>query len=353
VKKKIHTHYDNLKISRNAPDEVIKAAYKALSQKYHPDKNARPDASKVMAILNNSYAVLSDRQRRHKHDEWIASEERASPSQAPAGSEQKARAERSERGASRPRTESRTASSKSRMSAPPVTDAWPTWNSDLTPRRIAIVLCCVLIVAALVFLGLHEKQVLTSLPSAADIGNADRSLEKNAAAVITVVDAQSSIAKEAADSQSQQNAISGLQVIPPHTEKVELSLGPDGLPWPLGPKIYRENGLRNDGQSTITIDNSRNSHAVFVKLGIEPKPDEMAGELYIPARRLMALENLSAATYRLKYRDLQTGATMQAKPILLQDMRAISPAQDGVVSITLYTSPLDNVDFHSIAEGEF
>jgi hypothetical protein len=45
---KIHTHYDNLKVSRHAPQEVIRAAYKALSQKYHPDKNPgdeRPPAS--------------------------------------------------------------------------------------------------------------------------------------------------------------------------------------------------------------------------------------------------------------------------------------------------------------------
>ena len=35
---KIHTHYDNLKIGRNAPASVVKVAYKALSQIYHPDK---------------------------------------------------------------------------------------------------------------------------------------------------------------------------------------------------------------------------------------------------------------------------------------------------------------------------
>lgn len=37
--KKIHTHYDNLKVARIAPPEVIRAAYRTLSQKYHPDKN--------------------------------------------------------------------------------------------------------------------------------------------------------------------------------------------------------------------------------------------------------------------------------------------------------------------------
>lgn len=73
---KIHTHYDNLKVSRMAPQEVIRAAYKALSQKYHPDKNPGDEkAARIMAILNSAYETLSDAQRRKEHDEWIASEE--------------------------------------------------------------------------------------------------------------------------------------------------------------------------------------------------------------------------------------------------------------------------------------
>ncbi|MEJ7806529.1 MAG: J domain-containing protein, partial [Telluria sp.] len=73
---RIHTHYDNLKVSRKAPQEVIRAAYKALSQKYHPDKNPGDvKAARIMAILNSAYGTLADPVRRHEHDEWIAAEE--------------------------------------------------------------------------------------------------------------------------------------------------------------------------------------------------------------------------------------------------------------------------------------
>jgi hypothetical protein len=73
---KIHTHYDNLKVARLAPQEVIRAAYKALSQKYHPDKNPGDEkAARIMAILNSAYGILSDPVRRKEHDEWIAAEE--------------------------------------------------------------------------------------------------------------------------------------------------------------------------------------------------------------------------------------------------------------------------------------
>jgi len=55
--KHVHTHYENLKVARNAPVEVIRAAYKSLSQKYHLDRNPDPRASHVMTIINASYEV--------------------------------------------------------------------------------------------------------------------------------------------------------------------------------------------------------------------------------------------------------------------------------------------------------
>jgi curved DNA-binding protein CbpA len=75
---KLHTHYDNLKVARNAPLKVIRAAYKRLSQKFHPDKNpGNAEAARIMAIINTSYKVLSDPDKRREHDEWIARMEAA------------------------------------------------------------------------------------------------------------------------------------------------------------------------------------------------------------------------------------------------------------------------------------
>jgi DnaJ-class molecular chaperone len=82
----LHTHYDNLKVARNAPPEIIRAAYKTLSQKYHPDRNPdSPDAIRVIQIINSAYEVLSDPVKRREHDEWIArteSSEQAAPNGA-------------------------------------------------------------------------------------------------------------------------------------------------------------------------------------------------------------------------------------------------------------------------------
>ncbi len=81
----LHTHYDNLQVSRSASIEVIRASHEALAQKYHPDLN--PDdseAARVMTVLNLSYGVLSDPAKRAAHDAWIAEQElSAAPSPSP------------------------------------------------------------------------------------------------------------------------------------------------------------------------------------------------------------------------------------------------------------------------------
>ena len=75
---KFRTHYDNLKVARDAPPEVIRAAYKALAQRYHPDRNPGNDrAARIMQIVNASYQVLSDPDARANHDSWIAQQERS------------------------------------------------------------------------------------------------------------------------------------------------------------------------------------------------------------------------------------------------------------------------------------
>jgi hypothetical protein len=75
--KQADTLYDNLKVARNAPPEVIRAAYKVLAQTRHPDRDlGNAEAERVMADINASYDVLSDPDKRRKYDLWVAEQER-------------------------------------------------------------------------------------------------------------------------------------------------------------------------------------------------------------------------------------------------------------------------------------
>lgn len=65
-------YYEVLGVSSTADDFVIKAAYKALAQRYHPDKFQNPresaDAEIKMRQINEAYQVLSDAVKRRDYD---------------------------------------------------------------------------------------------------------------------------------------------------------------------------------------------------------------------------------------------------------------------------------------------
>ena len=64
-------YYRTLGVIDDAEDIVIRAAYKALAQRYHPDKwNGDPNESnRRMSDINEAYDVLSDPEKRKKYDE--------------------------------------------------------------------------------------------------------------------------------------------------------------------------------------------------------------------------------------------------------------------------------------------
>lgn len=71
-----HTHYDTLQVERGASGEGVRAAYRRLAQKFHPDKHpGRSAAAAVMAELNQAYKVLSDPAQRSAYDHWLAAQE--------------------------------------------------------------------------------------------------------------------------------------------------------------------------------------------------------------------------------------------------------------------------------------
>lgn len=65
--------YKTLGLLPHADDVVIKAAYKALAQKYHPDKNKANKElyTQVMVELNAAYAALGTKAKRKAYDESL------------------------------------------------------------------------------------------------------------------------------------------------------------------------------------------------------------------------------------------------------------------------------------------
>lgn len=71
--RRLHSHYDTLRVDRGASAEGVRAAYRRLAQKFHPDKHpGRKAAAVVMAEINMAYEVLSDATQRAAYDDWLA-----------------------------------------------------------------------------------------------------------------------------------------------------------------------------------------------------------------------------------------------------------------------------------------
>jgi len=67
------THYDTLEVSSKASQETIRAAYKSLMQRYHPDRNPNDAAVAELAMkITNAYNILSDPDLRSAYDRDLA-----------------------------------------------------------------------------------------------------------------------------------------------------------------------------------------------------------------------------------------------------------------------------------------
>jgi curved DNA-binding protein len=64
-------YYKILGVDKNATEKEIKAAYRKLARKYHPDVNkSDPKAEARFREINEAHSVLSDKEKRAKYDQF-------------------------------------------------------------------------------------------------------------------------------------------------------------------------------------------------------------------------------------------------------------------------------------------
>lgn len=63
-----NSFYDILGVDENAPAQEIKKAYRQLSMKWHPDKNASPEAKGQFQKISEAYETLGDDKKRQEYN---------------------------------------------------------------------------------------------------------------------------------------------------------------------------------------------------------------------------------------------------------------------------------------------
>ena len=71
-------YYEILEVDKNASDEIIKVAYKALVKKYHPDLKegtAKINAEDKIKQINEAYDILSNPEKKYEYDQNLINED--------------------------------------------------------------------------------------------------------------------------------------------------------------------------------------------------------------------------------------------------------------------------------------
>ena len=305
---KVHSHYENLKVARDASAEEIRAAYRSLTRQYHPDRNPdNADAARVMAVVNVAYGVLSDPKKRGQHDLWIAEEE------AP-----RARPVHHATTLHRPSNRFENTGGRARRS--------PQARQVELDQRMR-----------LLKVHLRRHRLTYGLGGAA-------------LAFAVVVGIASLLAPGLRSPVP--DAAAYLQIAPGY---VRPELAPNGRPWPArSGELDGLPHLNRGGASEVVIDNSGSNADMFAKLVALDGPSPVAvRNVYLAAHGRFTLTGLPIGTYDLRYRNLVSGTLARSPALILEDISTPRGVQHGKATVTLYQAATGNMLSYSLPEADF
>lgn len=352
----LKTYYDDLQVAHGAAPEVIAAAYRSLSRKYHPDHNLGDTKSEQrMKALNAAYAVLSDPIKRKEHDDWIASE--------------KAKYHR----ASSPHTNARyrprpsTPASKPDPSLKEIArKLLQEYSVQAHLRKFRALYLAVIVLGVLWIAGVfadraeeHDYEAAARWASSEDNSSVD---EKNPLleewrAAHPDGDVQGNEALPASENAASQEPYQrDGDARPSNYERQATALAaPNGSRWPAhAGYVQGYQRLNSSGRSRVTIDNSQNSSNAFVKLvDISNSRPQAVRTVFVPAYESFTIRSISPGLYDIRYKDLQDGGLSRSETFTLSEITEDNAVRYDTMTITLYKVAHGNMETYPINEGDF
>lgn len=349
---KLVTHYDNLKVARSAPPAVIKAAYRALAQQYHPDVNKDPDASRIMQLVNRAYEVLSNPDLRAEHDAWIRDQERSYPSGPAAGAEWAYTPPRPTSQASAPPPQPPPQPAPAPSPGPkPQHQQRQQGDASLASRAMGVLI----LIGVLAFLANLANKMFKDNgnpkpaysyrePSFKDV---PPPIELQSPKVESYEQLLERLKKE------EQAEVERVEAMDPTLGHIAKRIGQSRIPYSPA-YIQDEPYLRSDGLSSVTIDNTQNDSDVLVKLfSLDVYPAAAVRTFYIPKLGRFKVSDVTAGNYDVRYLDGTSGAFSKSEPFVLAERQTDSGVEYDNMSMTLYKVVDGNMQTERINESDF
>lgn len=350
----VRTHYDNLKVARDAPPEVIRAAYKVLSQRYHPDRNeGDPRAAHAMKIINSSYAVLSDPDRRREHDAWIVKQEAAS--QKPEVDSQP-RQQKANPPPQLTRKRSLQGMLKHGMRF------WPAYALGGVLLWVVISDPAAPKPGPKPYQATPQTTQLATTPEAKKatcklVGKYGRKDGSQGTKIYRCDDGAGTIHYSS-------KPLSGYELDWPDSPEVARSPvdtsgsqpgSPLGTKWPdKAAYIPGLPKLNLGGLSTLTVDNSENDADVFVKLvSLDEDLAFPVRQFFIPRSKKFVVRDIQAGRYDLRYEDLNTHLLWRSEDFELVETSTEEGTRFSEVTMTLYKVQNGNLQTYALDASEF
>ena len=319
---KVHSHYDNLKVARDASAPDIRAAYRALTRKHHPDRHpGNADAQRVMSMINVAYGVLCDPAKRSEHDRWIARSEadiqpqplrHPRPSRPPrAGPTLHAPSERYRQQTDAPGQAGKRHAAPGRRTRGALL--------HMLRHRTVYAFAGFGALCALIVVG-------TRSPGSAF----DKPMPRPWAA-------------EAAPASV------------PVAGYARSPAAPNGQSWPARSGYVDGYPLTNTGGlSEVKVDNIGGDADLFVKLvsldGLAAFP---ARTFFVAANSHLTLDRLTPGTYELRFRNLVSGRLWRSPALILEEVPTPRGPQPSSVAVSLYATSDGRMKAYALLDTEF
>jgi hypothetical protein len=358
----LHTHYDNLKVTRKAPPEVVRAAYRVLAQRYHPDVNPSPDAARIMKAINVAYAVLSDPQRRAEHDAWIKDQLiQEAIDEAMAGVRQSSdHRDRSSHPPGRHAAET--------MTQPLQSTALVRFNNWMaTPAGTKFGLAVIASGALVAWLWVTTPANRTSPSSQTTPYTAPVVVTAPKPPEIPPPESEVAAKQTAPKGGTYREFHGALDHESPSPQRTTVKAAtfalspatpawsPNGKSWP-DRAAYLDGFARraSSGLTTIKIDNANGGADVYVKLcqSSTGKCDGLR-HVFIPQGASFTMRNITPGWYDIRYRSLDNGALAKSQPMQLRQIDEENRTRYSNVTLTLYRIKGGNTSFEGLSEEKF